>query len=371
MNLSLGIDTSNYRCSIAITDLDSGKVLSNRRVFLDVGEGKRGLRQSEAFFKQVQLLPKVLSSALEDVRNKGSKSCKDVKVIGISYAPRNVQGSYMPVFEAGVSIGKALSEMLEIPCYFFSHQEGHMASLIGYDDLKKLKLGNKIGFFHLSGGTTEFLLGEFEPRMLEDFDHSFKSQGFKLDIVGGSQDISMGQLIDRLGVKIGFPFPAGEEVSKAAFNHLQGKGIILENNMDAGVYQGWFDYWKMRKENFNIKLTGEKKLAFNLSGMENKFAKIFASGESRDSLSLDMISMCFDLLERSIQQFGRLYNINRIYMGGGVASSLLIQRLFTEKLKNKPIINAVNQKVEVIFAKESLSGDNAVGTSYLGGLFYG
>ena len=47
--LYLGIDTSNYRTSVAVIDADS-RVLAQKAVLLDVPEGKRGLRQSEAFF---------------------------------------------------------------------------------------------------------------------------------------------------------------------------------------------------------------------------------------------------------------------------------------------------------------------------------
>ena len=63
--LSLGIDTSNYKTSVAVVDC-SGKVLFNHQEYLEVKKGERGLRQSEAFFQHVQKLPDAIQKALSD-----------------------------------------------------------------------------------------------------------------------------------------------------------------------------------------------------------------------------------------------------------------------------------------------------------------
>ena len=52
----LGIDTSNYRTSAALISSD-GQVAAQKAILLDVPEGKRGLRQSEAFFLHSNRLP--------------------------------------------------------------------------------------------------------------------------------------------------------------------------------------------------------------------------------------------------------------------------------------------------------------------------
>ena len=49
--LSLGIDTSNYKTSVAVTSSE-GEIIFNSQSFLKVKEGQRGLRQSEALFQQ-------------------------------------------------------------------------------------------------------------------------------------------------------------------------------------------------------------------------------------------------------------------------------------------------------------------------------
>ena len=46
----LGIDTSNYKTSIAVVD-GFGKIIADERKFLTVKKGERGIRQSEALFQ--------------------------------------------------------------------------------------------------------------------------------------------------------------------------------------------------------------------------------------------------------------------------------------------------------------------------------
>ena len=54
--------------------------------------------------------------------------------------------------------------------------------------------------WHLSGGTTELLLVEPDGKNV------------KAEKLGGTSDISAGQLIDRTGKLLGLPFPAGKAV---------------------------------------------------------------------------------------------------------------------------------------------------------------
>ena len=55
----LGIDTSNYKTSAALTTV-SGSVIGDRRRFLEVKQGERGLRQQDALFQHLNALPGML-----------------------------------------------------------------------------------------------------------------------------------------------------------------------------------------------------------------------------------------------------------------------------------------------------------------------
>jgi len=90
MNIFLGIDTSAYTSSLALVD-EEQNIIADERMILQVGAGKRGLRQSEAFFQHIKNLPFLFARL-------ASYFAAPVKAIGASAWPRRVEGSYMPVF---------------------------------------------------------------------------------------------------------------------------------------------------------------------------------------------------------------------------------------------------------------------------------
>ena len=102
----------------------------------------------------------------------------------------------MPVFQVGLSFASALAAALNAPCCLTTHQRGHLAAAgMGQKDLPDPHLA-----MHLSGGTTELL----------------RVDGEEISVLGRSLDLHMGQLIDRLGVRMGLPFPAGPQVELLA-----------------------------------------------------------------------------------------------------------------------------------------------------------
>ena len=145
----LGIDTSNYKTSIAVVD-GFGKIIADERKFLTVKKGERGIRQSEALFQHINNLPVLLESLTNylEIKNR-------IKAVAVSKKPRPLENSYMPVFNAGYSIGKSLSYILGIPLYEFSHQEGHIEA-IKFNNFVPQSL--KFIAFDFSGGTTEAIL---------------------------------------------------------------------------------------------------------------------------------------------------------------------------------------------------------------------
>lgn len=64
--LSLGIDTSNYKTSVADVDCSRQGLDSIIRNIWRSKKGDGGLRQSEAFFQHVQKLPGGVQKALSD-----------------------------------------------------------------------------------------------------------------------------------------------------------------------------------------------------------------------------------------------------------------------------------------------------------------
>ena len=298
----LGIDTSNYTTSIALYD---GNCIINERKILPVKQGFRGLRQSEALFNHVKQLPELF----EKIRKQNLK----IDGISVSTTPRNINGSYMPVFLAGESFARSLAAILHVPLYAFSHQEGHiMAGIYSSNQFDLLK--SPFISVHLSGGTTEILLTEYSECR------------FKTDIIGKTLDISAGQLIDRVGVDLGLSFPCGKE----------------------------FDALSLTSET-SVKLpVSVKNSDINFSGAETKCKEFYNKHTNSDICKgiLECISLS---LIKAINHCIEKYQIENVLLAGGVASNTILR----QKLND-------NIKATVIFATAELSTDNAVGTSILG-----
>ena len=186
----IGFDTSNYTTSIACFDGTDGVNCSK---LLPVKAGELGLRQSDAVFHHTKSLPELSGRLFSNMETDG------ITAIGVSTRPRAVDGSYMPCFMVGYSHAKLLAEAYHVPLVECSHQQGHVAASLwsaGRLDL----LDEPHLAWHLSGGTTELLLVEPEGKNV------------KCTRIGGTTDISAGQLIDRTGQLLGLPFPAGKHV---------------------------------------------------------------------------------------------------------------------------------------------------------------
>lgn len=298
----LGFDTSNYTTSVACC----GDTILNVRKILKVKNGERGLRQSDALFQHIKQLPDLFKEL------SGGIDTKDIAGIGVSTRPRNVDGSYMPVFLAGESFARVCADSLNVPLYTFSHQEGHIMS--GIHSCKNFELLEKPFIsVHLSGGTCEILLTKYE------------NGHFISDIIGGTKDISAGQLIDRVGVALGLDFPCGKELEK--ISQKSDNIIKLPVNTDKGY--------------------------MNFSGIETKALSLIDEYK-REDLAYSLFLSISKALIKSINYCIKEHNIGNVLIVGGVASNKIIKENLCKNLC-----------AEVSFASVELSTDNALGIALL------
>ena len=298
----LGLDTSNYTTSLAVFD---GKEGVNIGRLLSVRPGELGLRQSEALFQHVQRLPQLF----REMEQGGH--LKQIAAVGASTRPRAVEGSYMPCFLAGASQGEGLASTLGVPFYENSHQQGHLAAAAwsaGRMDL----LDAPFLAWHLSGGTTELLYVEPEGYNL------------RARAVGGTSDISAGQLIDRTGVLLGLSFPAGK-----ALDELYDQGESCES--------------------YRVKLN---ELTFSLSGMENQVKQRVSSGEKPGNVARFALDTVVNVVLRATQEAQKRWPGLPVLCSGGVAS-------------NRQLRAAMVSACQAIFAQPRYSTDNAMGTAIL------
>ncbi len=306
----LGIDTSNYTSSAAVYDAEKNEIIQQKKL-LPVKEGELGLRQSDAVFAHVKQLGGIVSSLFDGNRY-------PIEGIGVSTRPRDIEGSYMPCFLVGDMVTKTVSSVLSVPRYEFSHQQGHIAAALfsaGRLDL----INEKFIAFHLSGGTTEALLVTPDENRI-----------IKCEKVADSADLKAGQAVDRVGVMLGLPFPAGKYLEELALSSTA---------------------------KFKIKPT-MKGAECCLSGIENKCRKMLDSGEKHEDIALFCLksveaALC-GMTEALIAEYGKL----PLIYAGGVMSNKIIRKTMEEKYGG-------------IFAKPEYSSDNAAGIAVLASIAAG
>ncbi len=291
----IGFDTSNYTTSLAAYG-DGG--IKQAKKLLTVKSGERGLRQSDAVFQHTQNMPALLSQL----------EIKDVKAVGVSVRPRNVEGSYMPCFLVGEGIAEAFSKGAGVKVYKTSHQVGHILAALYSADMLDL-INEKHIAFHLSGGTTEALL------VTPD-----KDEIIKAEIIAQSLDLKAGQAIDRTGVMLGLDFPCGKALDSLSL--------------------------KSERE-FKIK-PSMKGLDCSLSGVENKAAKMLGDNETKEDIAkfvLNCVSKAVSaMLSKIIEEYGNL----PVIFSGGVSSNTILR-------------NEIKNHFEAYFAAPEFSLDNAAG----------
>ena len=300
---ALGIDTSNYTTSAAVWQ--SGGACRNAGRLLDVPEGALGLRQSDALFAHVKRLPEQFSRLQEAGLLQG------LQAVGASDRPREAEGSYMPCFLAGASQGRVLAAALGVPFFAFSHQQGHIAAAAWSAGRTELLERPHLAW-HLSGGTTELLY--VVPA----------GAAVSARRIGGTTDISAGQLIDRTGKLLGMAFPAGKALDAAA--QTCGSG-----------------------EAFRVKLRG---LEFSLSGVENQVQAFRRKGASAPETARFALNTVASAVLRTTQQAWRDYPGLPVLFSGGVASNSLLRTELTAA-------------GDAVFAAPEYSADNAMGIAVL------
>ena len=296
----IGFDTSNYTTSAALLD---GEQLHSERRLLPVREGQLGLRQSDAVFHHTAALPEIFGALPE---------CGEIAAVGVSARPRDAEGSYMPCFLVGVNTASCMAKALQVPLYSFSHQAGHIAAALwsaGRTDL----FGESFLAFHVSGGTTEVVLVQPDAEKV-----------FRTETVLSSLDLKAGQAVDRVGVMLGFPFPAG-------------KFVDAESQKST------------RKSHIHIRL---KDGCCSLSGLQNQCEQMHKKGDPPADICRYCLCYIGEALCAMADFAVKAYGNLPLVFSGGVMSNTLLRKMLADRF-------------ESVFAKPEFSCDNAAGIACL------
>lgn len=302
MKGALAFDTSNYTTSVAWFS-PSGQYQA--RKLLEVPQGTLGLRQQDALFQHVKRLPALAQELF-------AQDLGQTVAVGASTAPREAEGSYMPCFLAGSGQAQVTARALDVPFYSWSHQQGHLAAAAwgaGHPEL----LDRPFLAWHLSGGTTELLA--VTP----------KGTAITAEKLGGTTDISAGQLIDRTGVLLGLAFPAGKALDALA---KEATGTVAP---------------------YDVKVDG---FTFSLSGMENKVQALAQDGQQGAEIARFVLDTLTGTIRRVTVAAQNAHPGWPVLCSGGVASNSRLHYVLTEFC-------------QALFAPPELSTDNALGTAIL------
>jgi len=268
------------------------------------------LRQSEVVFQHTKNLPLLFNKAKKQFEN------HRISAVAVSKKPRPKEDSYMPVFVPGTSLAESIAAILGIPVFYTTHQEGHIASGLFSSDSKPKS--NKFLAVHLSGGTSEILSVKIEP------------PGYAVEKIGGTLDLHAGQLIDRIGVQMGLPFPAG-----SFFEALANKSKATFDRIPSSV----------------------SGLDFHLSGAEAEAKRRLIRNLPEEDIARAIEHVIASSLNKAIINAVESGMPKEVLIVGGVAQNQYIQKILKKHLQDSKI------GASLYFAAKEYSGDNAFGVA--------
>ncbi len=321
MGLILGIDTSNYTTSLCAVDADQGELRAEVRRLLPVQHGQRGLRQAEALFFHVRRLPELMAELMNQLSL--SKNSHLWAGVGVSVRPRPLSNSYMPSFAAGESFAQTFASALGLPVLRSSHQEGHLAAAEYFlPEIEDLFIG-----VHLSGGTSDVLVARRTV------------WGYAITPFGEGIDLHAGQFVDRVGVSMGLPFPAGP--------HLERLAMLSENST-------------------KFRLPSHVKGAcMSFSGPCTAALRAESNGVPHSVLAR-AVEDCLvnSLLKAIVFVHAKVPEVNNCIVVGGVSANIHLR----DRLRHRLVIQA--PELKVLFAPPAYSSDNALGVATLAYRFF-
>jgi N6-L-threonylcarbamoyladenine synthase len=165
--------------------------------------------------------------------------------------------------------------------------------------------------WHLSGGTTELLLVEPEGKNVV------------CTKIGGTTDISAGQLIDRTGQLLQLPFPSGK-------------------HLDALSQEA------VGKDTFKVKCPG---MEFSLSGVQNKVQQYHEKNGNPAETAAFALRCVAGAVYQATSNALKAYPGLRVVFSGGVASNSMLRQVL--------------EPLNPVFCQPQYSTDNAMGVAVL------
>lgn len=346
MEWVLGIDTSNYTTSLCALAMSDNLYVEARKL-LPVTYGERGLRQSDALFFHVQRLSSVMDDLVGALHRQYDPH-PQWTMVGVSVHPRPLSSSYMPVFQAGRGFGETFARALGIPLLPVSHQEGHLGAAEFFLDLPQ---DEPFLAVHLSGGTSDVLYAQ-RTRF-----------GYVIETVGEGADLHAGQFVDRVGVALGLPFPAGPSLEALAGEQGRGLQSRVDDSAEVEPQKQGLPGRPPAKTPFRLH-SRVKGAQMSFSGPCSAALRAVEAGVKPQEIAWAVQVAIANSLVKAIQYaFQGFPHVRHCVIAGGVASNAAIRQRVLHRLK------ILHPELKIHFPPSHFASDNALGVANLAKLF--
>ncbi|RLI99461.1 MAG: UGMP family protein [Candidatus Aenigmatarchaeota archaeon] len=279
----IGIESTAHTFGIGVVD-EKFKVLADERTHYTPKEGIIPLEAAQSHEKNAPKLLKKIEDKID---------LKEIGLIGLSSGP-----GLAPCLYHGLNFVKDLSKKLRKPLVGINHCQAHIE--IG-KILTKLKSPITL---YVSGGNTQII---------------YENKGYK--ILGETQDIGIGNAIDKLGRVAGLSFPAGPKIEKIA-----------------------------KKGNFVMLPYSVKGMDLNFSGILSESIRKLEKGESKEDIFYSFQEVCFAMLTEITERAIAATEKKELLLVGGVAQNNRLQEMLKIMCKDR------GAKFEVV--PKEFAGDN-------------
>jgi N6-L-threonylcarbamoyladenine synthase len=301
----LAIETSCDETSVAI--IKNGREILSNVIYTQIDIHKKfgGVVPEIASRKHIEKIDLIFAQSLEE----SGLNFKDLDAIAVTYGPGLV-GALL----VGMSYAKALAFGLGIPLIPVNHIDGHIAAnYLAFPDLKPPYIA-----LIVSGGHTHIIdvldYGEYK-------------------VLGRTRDDAVGEAFDKVARTLGFPYPGGPYIDKAA----------KDGNKEAINFPRTY----LEKGSFDFSFSGIKSSVLNyLNSMKMKGIEV-----NTNDVAASFQEAVVDVLIEKIISASLKMNHKEIIIAGGVAANSSLRKRLKEEAKI--------HHLDVFYPPLSLCTDNA------------
>lgn len=285
----LGIESSCDDTSVAV--LKNQTILSNITASQKIHEEYGGVVPELASRAHMQNIIPVVNASIK----RAGVNLNDINAIAFTKGP-GLLGSLL----VGTSFAKSMALSLDIPLLDVNHMHGHILAHF-IDDPERSKPSFPFICLTISGGHTQIVL-------VKDY--------LDMEIIGTTIDDAAGEAFDKAAKMLGFPYPGGPMIDKAA---------KLGNPIK-------FEFAKPNVPELNYSFSGLKtSILYFLQKMEKEDPNFIVN--NLNDLSASIQKTITDILFSKLKKAVLEYNIKQVAIAGGVSANSAVREGLNELAK--------------------------------------